>query len=139
LTVSGISYPLACTGNWAGGSVGANRSQPVTVTFTPAAAGTHDGIIVVNFDKTSGDNTIPCAGAGMVCTDLPAPTPSSPGCGVVMAVGSTSANLMWGSVAGATGYQLRLFLGGNCAGTPVSTNQSGTGTVLAVVVQAGQT
>jgi len=64
LTVSGINYPSGFSGNWSSGTIAANSSQPVTVTFAPTSAVSYSGAITVNSDATSGANTIAASGTG---------------------------------------------------------------------------
>jgi len=64
LTVSGITYPAGFSGNWTSGTIMANDSQPVTVTFSPTAPTAYGGNITINSDATSGGNTIAVTGTG---------------------------------------------------------------------------
>ncbi len=68
LTVSSITYPSGFTGNWTGGTIAANASVTVAVTFKPTAPQLYSGAITVNSDKTSGTNTLQISGTG---TSLP--------------------------------------------------------------------
>ena len=54
LTVSGISFPTGFTGSWSEGTISAESSQNLTVTFTPTAATSYSGTVTVNSNKTSG-------------------------------------------------------------------------------------
>jgi len=74
LTVSGITYPPGFSGPWSG-TVPANGSQQVIVTFAPADAQQYGGNLTVNSDATSGANTLPVSGTGQQPTvALPADT-----------------------------------------------------------------
>lgn len=64
LNVTGISFPSGFSGNWNTGSIPANGSQNVTVTFSPTAAQLFSGTITVNSDRTSGANTVSASGTG---------------------------------------------------------------------------
>ena len=64
LAVSGISFPSTVySGNWSG-TIPAGGSQPVTITFQPAAAASYSGNITVNGNPTSGTSTIAVSGSG---------------------------------------------------------------------------
>jgi PKD repeat protein len=63
LTVSGISYPAGFSGAWSG-TIAANGSQNVTVTFAPTAVTSYSGTVTVSSDATSGGNTISASGTG---------------------------------------------------------------------------
>src|SRR4051812_919490 len=65
LTISSITYPAGFTGNFSSGTIPGNGSQPVTVTFTPAAAQSYNGTITVAGNQTSGTNTIVASGTGI--------------------------------------------------------------------------
>ena len=64
LTVNSISYPDGFSGAWSG-SIAANGSQPVTVTFAPTSTQVYGGTVTVNSDKTAGLNTISISGMGI--------------------------------------------------------------------------
>ena len=64
LNVTGISFPAGFSGNWSAGSIPANGSRNVTVTFSPTAAQLFSGPITVNSDRTSGANTSSASGTG---------------------------------------------------------------------------
>jgi hypothetical protein len=65
LTITGVSYPSGFTGSFATGTIPANGSQAVTVTFAPTAAQTYTGNITVTGNQTSGTNTIAVSGTGV--------------------------------------------------------------------------
>jgi pimeloyl-ACP methyl ester carboxylesterase len=65
LNVSGISYPTGFSGTWSG-SIVANDSQNVTVTFAPTAVTSYGGTVTVVSDATSGVNTANASGAGTI-------------------------------------------------------------------------
>lgn len=65
LTVTSVTYPTGFTGTFASGTVPANGSQAVTVTFTPAAAQSYSGNITVTGNQASGTNTIAISGTGV--------------------------------------------------------------------------
>ena len=64
LTVSSIAYPAGFTGNFANGTIPAGGSQPVDVTFAPAAAMAFGGTLTVNADQTAGITTTTASGTG---------------------------------------------------------------------------
>ena len=65
LTVTNISYPAGYGGsNSLGAPIAANGSMNVTVTFSPEAATTYDGVVTVSSDETSGIGAIPISGYG---------------------------------------------------------------------------
>ncbi|HYE87804.1 MAG TPA: choice-of-anchor D domain-containing protein [Vicinamibacterales bacterium] len=64
LTITSVTYPTGFTGSFASGTVPANGSQAVTVTFTPTAAQTYSGNIIVTGNQASGTNTIAVSGSG---------------------------------------------------------------------------
>ena len=67
LTVSSISYPAGFSGGFAG-SIPANGSTNVTVTFLPTLATNYNGNLTVNSDATSGGNTLAVYGTGVATT-----------------------------------------------------------------------
>jgi hypothetical protein len=72
MTVTGISYPAGFSGDYSSGTIGAGDAQDVTVTFSPTAAATYGGNIVVAADETSGSDSIAASGTGVVVTVEPA-------------------------------------------------------------------
>jgi hypothetical protein len=68
LNVSGITFPGGLSGNWSSGAIAAGSSQNVTVTFSPTAATTLSGNIVVSSDATGGTSTIAVSGSGVFAT-----------------------------------------------------------------------
>lgn len=69
LTISGVELPAGFAGNWSG-VILEGASTNVVITFTPTAAGIFGGSIVVNSDKTHGENTIECEGSGIGATRI---------------------------------------------------------------------
>jgi hypothetical protein len=65
LTITGVSYPSGFTGSFVSGTIPANGSQAVTVTFAPTAAQSYTGNITVTGNQASGTNTIAVSGAGI--------------------------------------------------------------------------
>jgi hypothetical protein len=66
LTVTSVTYPTGFTGTFTSGTIAANASQPVTVTFAPTAAQSYTGNITVAGNQASGTNTIAVSGTGVV-------------------------------------------------------------------------
>jgi hypothetical protein len=69
LTVTGISmtggFGSMLTASWTSGTIAAGGSQPVTIRFAPAEAGTYTGMLTVSGDQTSGTNTLPISANSM--------------------------------------------------------------------------
>jgi fibronectin type 3 domain-containing protein len=63
--VSTISLPLGFTANWSGGPIAAGAERAVQVTFTPPAAGSFGGQVLVSFGASS-VRTLPVGGTGTV-------------------------------------------------------------------------
>lgn len=65
LIITAISYPTGFSGNFATGTIAANGSQVVMVTFAPTAAQTYTGNITVTGNQSSGTNTAAVSGTGV--------------------------------------------------------------------------
>ena len=65
LTITSVSYPTGFSGSFSSGTIPANGSQAVTVTFAPTAAQSYSGNITVTGNQASGTNTIAVSGAGV--------------------------------------------------------------------------
>lgn len=65
LTITSVTYPAGFSGPFASGTIAANGSQAITVTFTPAAAQAYSGNITVTGNQASGTNTIAVSGTGV--------------------------------------------------------------------------
>jgi hypothetical protein len=72
LTITSVTYPTGFTGAFTAGTIPANGSQAVTVTFAPVAAQGYSGNITVTGNQASGSNTIAVSGTGVAAA--PAPT-----------------------------------------------------------------
>jgi hypothetical protein len=144
LTIASVTYPTGFTGTFTSGTVAANGSQAVTVTFTPAAGQTYTGNITVTGNQASGTNTIAVSGTGVtiptftlsgIVTETP-PTTSTVLSGVVVTV-VDGANLGRTATTGADGrYQITGVVNG---GFSVSASKSGYTTVLLPVGINGNT
>ncbi len=70
LTVTSLSttggFGSMVTASWTSGTIPAGGSQAVTIRFTPTAAGSYSGTVVVNGDQTSGTNTLAISGTAAV-------------------------------------------------------------------------
>jgi hypothetical protein len=66
LTITSVTYPTGFSGSFTSGTIAANGSQAVTVTFTPTAAQSYSGNITVTGNQASGTNTIAVTGTGTV-------------------------------------------------------------------------
>jgi hypothetical protein len=65
LTVTSVTYPAGFSGGFVSGTIPANGSQAVTVTFAPTAAQSYSGNITVAGNQASGTNTIAVSGTGV--------------------------------------------------------------------------
>jgi hypothetical protein len=65
LAITSVTYPAGFTGTFTSGSIAANGSQAVTVTFAPTAVQSYTGNITVAGNQASGTNTIAVTGAGV--------------------------------------------------------------------------
>ena len=65
LAITSVTYPTGFTGNFTSGTIAANGSQAVTVTFTPTAAQAFTGNITVTGNQASGTNTTAVSGTGV--------------------------------------------------------------------------
>jgi subtilisin family serine protease len=65
LIVTNIGYSNRFTGAWSG-SIAAGKSTNVTVSFAPVALTAYQCTVIVNSDKTSGENTINASGTGTI-------------------------------------------------------------------------
>lgn len=66
LSVSSINCPTGFSGNWSG-TISAGNSKSVNITFSPNNYNNYNnynGVITVNSDASSGNNTISCSGTG---------------------------------------------------------------------------
>jgi uncharacterized repeat protein (TIGR02543 family) len=63
LTVTGISYPAGFSGTWSG-SIAADGSTNVAVTFSPVAVQAYGGTVTVNADETGGIDHLSASGTG---------------------------------------------------------------------------
>lgn len=72
LTVTGMTVTggLASqtTATWTNGQIAPGASQPVTVRFSPTAAGSYSGTVSVTADHTGGSNTIGISGTAISAT-----------------------------------------------------------------------
>ena len=144
LTVTSVSYPSGFTGTFTSGTIAANGSQVVTVTFAPIAAQSYSGNITVTGNQASGTNTIAVSGAGVaiptftlagLVTETP-PTTSTVISGVVVTF-VDGANQGRTATTGADGrYQIPGLVNG---GYTVSASKAGYTTVLLPVGINGNT
>ena len=65
LTITTVSYPTGFSGNFVSGTIAANGSQVVTVTFAPTTAQSYTGNITVTGNQSSGTNTMAISGTGV--------------------------------------------------------------------------
>jgi Leucine-rich repeat (LRR) protein len=65
IKISSINLPDGFTTNWTSGSIGANASQDVIITFLPALVQQYSGNLVVNNDLYQDNNTIILNGNGI--------------------------------------------------------------------------
>ncbi len=64
LTVSGLTFPEAFSGDWSGGTIAARDSRVMAVTFEPPSAQKFAGTVSVESDATAGDEDIAVGGVG---------------------------------------------------------------------------
>ena len=65
LSVSEILCPAGFTVNWFRGIIAPQKTQDVTVTFSPKTVQSYSGNLIIITNATSGLSAIPCSGAGM--------------------------------------------------------------------------
>ena len=65
LTVTGVTYPSGFTGTFASGTIPANGSQVITVTFAPVAAQSYTGNITITGNQPGGTSTVAVSGTGI--------------------------------------------------------------------------
>lgn len=65
LTITAVSYPTGFSGNFVAGTIAANGSQVVAVTFAPTAAQSYTGTITVTGNQSGGTNTVAVSGTGV--------------------------------------------------------------------------
>jgi hypothetical protein len=65
LTVTSVTYPAGFSGSFVSGTIPANGSQAVTVTFAPTAAQSYTGNVTVTGNQASGTNTVAVSGTGV--------------------------------------------------------------------------
>jgi hypothetical protein len=57
-----VGFGSQISASWTSGTIGAGATQPVTVRFTPTAAGSYSGTLTVRGDQTSGTDSLPMSG-----------------------------------------------------------------------------
>ena len=65
LSVTSVTYPTGFSGTFTSGTIPANGSQAITVTFSPTAAQSYSGSITVTGNQAGGTNTIAASGTGV--------------------------------------------------------------------------
>ena len=65
LAVTSVTYPTGFSGTFTSGTIPANGSQAITVTFSPTAAQSYSGSITVTGNQAGGTNTIAASGTGV--------------------------------------------------------------------------
>lgn len=144
LVITSVAYPTGFTGNFSSGTIAANGSQAVTVTFAPTAAQAFAGNITVSGNQPGGTSAIAVSGTGVavptftlsgVVTETP-PTTSTVLSGVVVTV-VDGANQGKAATTGADGrYQITGVVNG---GYTVSAAKAGYATALLPVGINGNT
>lgn len=145
LTITSVTYPNSFTGNFTSGTIAANGSQAVTVTFAPTAAQAYTGNITVDGNQAGGTNTIAVSGTGVAAATFTlsgivtetAPTTSTVLAGVRVAF-LDGANQGKSATTGADGrYQITGVVNG---GYTVSATLAGyTGVALPVGINGNTT
>lgn len=144
LVITSVTYPTGFSGSFASGTIPANGSQAVTVTFAPTAAQSYTGSITVAGNQSTGTNTIAVSGNGVaiptftlsgIVTET-APTTSTVLSGVVVTI-IDGANLGRTATTGADGrYSITGVVNG---GFSVSAVKAGYTTVVLPVGINGNT
>lgn len=65
LNISNLTFPDGFSGDWTSGSLDPGVNQNVSITFAPENEGSYSGLIVIDSDKTSGDNSIAVSGSAI--------------------------------------------------------------------------
>lgn len=65
VTISSLTLPPGFTTSWSAGTIPPDRSQVVTIRFTPTLAQRYDGQLTLNGDQTSGPQAVPVSGIGV--------------------------------------------------------------------------
>ena len=65
LDISSIIYPVGFSGNWSG-TILAHNQAAIAVNFSPTTLGSYGGTMTVKSDATSGSNTLPISGTGVI-------------------------------------------------------------------------
>ncbi|HHT9126726.1 MAG TPA: glycoside hydrolase family 78 protein [Candidatus Brocadiia bacterium] len=131
-----------------------NPPLPANITTTgydvPSSVGLQNGQTYSWQVQAKGNGTTYCDGPWStccsftvsVCTTLLTPSPSEPSCGST--INTNYPVLRWSDVANESGYELRIFNGSGCSGTPFYTstlpsNTTSYGTSSSTGLQSGQT
>ena len=117
MNVTSISYPNGFSGSWSG-TIPADSSQNVTVTFSPAAGGNYSGTVTVNSNDTAGTSTIAISGTGVKIATTAAVV-SSGGTSTYGSKVTFTATVTPASGSGETGT-VQFQIDGSNAGSPVS-------------------
>ena len=144
LVITSVTYPSNFTGSFSSGTIAANASQAVTVTFTPTAAQAYTGNITVTGNQSAGTNTVAISGTGVavqtftlsgLVTETP-PTTSTVVAGVIVTI-IDGANQGKTATTGADGrYQISGVVNG---GYTVSATKAGYTTSMLPVGINGNT
>lgn len=65
LSITSVTYPAGFSGSFSSGTIPANGSQAITVTFSPTAAQSYGGNITVTGNQAGSPNTIAASGTGV--------------------------------------------------------------------------
>ena len=65
LSVTRVTYPTGFSGTFTSGTIPANGSQAITVTFSPTAVQSYSGSITVTGNQATGTNTMAASGTGV--------------------------------------------------------------------------
>ena len=108
LYVSSIDYPNGFKGTWSG-AIHPNSSQNVAIEFAPTADISYGGVVIVNSDKTGGNNVIAITGIGALpLLPLP-PTDVSASDGSY----TDKVEVTWNASFNATSYEVWRYTGDN--------------------------
>jgi hypothetical protein len=120
--------PVVSSGSSSPGTLAAGESCLLPISFSPTAAGTLSGSLVLTdnaLNVSGATQTIPLSGTGLPPATLASPTPGSK-------LTSTSVQFAWSAVSGASAYDLHLsavapggydlYLSGHITGTSTTAN-----------------
>ncbi len=70
LTITSVDLPDGYTANWTSGEIAAGTNKEVEITFAPTEVKDYNGVITVNSNANSGENTISVSGSGVITDEI---------------------------------------------------------------------